>query len=106
MENDVEIRLAQQRCERYEKGRAKHLERTYGITLEQYDELLESQGGVCAICREMCVSGRRLCVDHDHDTGKVRGLLCGRCNFGIGSLRTIKNLAMSIAYLENYKESA
>lgn len=51
----------------------------YGITPEQYDEILEEQGGVCKICKNL--PGKyRLHVDHDHETGKVRGLLCVTCN--------------------------
>jgi Recombination endonuclease VII len=53
----------------------------YGMEQEDYDELLESQGGRCAIC------GRpfgRVCIDHDHATGQVRGLLCNLCNSRLG----------------------
>lgn len=55
------------------------IEKTYGLTAEQYDALLERQGGRCAICRNRPKS-KRLAVDHDHKTGEVRGLLCSRCN--------------------------
>lgn len=58
----------------------------YGLTLATYDELLRSQGGVCAICERECHKNRLLSVDHDHSTGKVRGLLCHNCNAGIGQL--------------------
>ena len=57
------------------------------ITLEEYNRLLLTQGGVCAICQEPCSTGRNLAVDHDHKTGRVRGLLCSRCNSAIGLLR-------------------
>ena len=58
-----------------------HLKRNFGITLEQYDQMFEEQGGVCAIC-DGIEKNRRLAVDHDHDhdTGRVRGLLCTKCN--------------------------
>jgi hypothetical protein len=62
------------------------LRRKFGITPERYEELLEAQGGVCAICQKPCSSGRRLAVDHDHEAGIVRGLLCRRCNTAIGLL--------------------
>lgn len=64
----------------------KYLERTYGITLQQYDEMLSAQGGKCAICKEDCnrSTSERLCVDHCHETGLVRGLLCFKCNVGLG----------------------
>jgi hypothetical protein len=65
------------------------LQRLYGITLEQYDEFLLSQNGGCKIC-ERKDTGSSRCkffhVDHDHTTGKVRGLLCNNCNRGIGYL--------------------
>lgn len=66
-----------------------HLKRKYGITLSDYDNLLEAQGGVCAICKSFETDKRRgnLSVDHDHETGKIRGLLCNRCNRGIGYLK-------------------
>jgi hypothetical protein len=59
----------------------------YGLTPEQYDEIFARQGGRCAICGTT-ENGKRkyLSVDHDHETGQVRGLLCGRCNWGIGLL--------------------
>ena len=59
----------------------------YGITLEQYNDMLQKQRGVCAICESACPSGRSLAVDHDHNTGRVRALLCAPCNTAIGKLR-------------------
>lgn len=56
----------------------------YGIGVQEYNQLLESQNGVCAICKETCPTGRNLAVDHSHKSGKVRGLLCVRCNQGLG----------------------
>jgi len=71
-----------------------HLKMKYGITVDDYESLLSSQGGVCAICgkaqpgkqRKGSSPGRvrRFHVDHDHDTGRVRGLLCLRCNSCLG----------------------
>ncbi len=78
----------------------------YGITREEYLALLASQAGVCAICREPETATNRgkpilLAVDHDHVTGAVRALLCGRCNTGIGSFRDKPELlAAAIAYLQ------
>ena len=54
----------------------------YGITVAQYDALFMEQGGACAICKT--TPSGRLHVDHDHETGRVRGLLCTRCNQGLG----------------------
>jgi hypothetical protein len=59
--------------------------RSYGITVEDYDEMLESQGGGCYICGIGPV-GRALDIDHDHRTGKVRGLLCSNHNRALGLL--------------------
>ena len=56
----------------------------FGLTIEQYEEMLRQQNGVCAICLEECISGKRLAVDHCHITGKVRQLLCRRCNQSMG----------------------
>ena len=57
----------------------------YGLTEDDVHSLQASQGGRCAICRGFG-AGRRLVVDHDHDTGDVRGLLCHKCNLGVGFL--------------------
>ena len=68
---------------------SQQMKRNYGITLEDYDRMYKEQNGVCKICSLPQVSKRntRLCVDHDHGTGKVRGLLCDDCNRGIGLLK-------------------
>ena len=79
------------------------IRRQYGITLKQFDELLEFQGGGCAICNKK-IDGerRRMNIDHDHDTGKVRGLLCTGCNTGIGYFGdNIEGLKKAFYYLEN-----
>ena len=69
-----------------EAKRDSRLRRTFGITAAEYDAILASQGGGCAICGSGVGDGRghRLHVDHDHDTGEVRGILCASCNLGIG----------------------
>lgn len=54
----------------------------YGITLDDYNSVLEAQNGRCAICGEL--PSNHLCIDHDHKTGKVRGLLCISCNVALG----------------------
>ena len=59
------------------------LKRYYGISLEVWNSLMESQGGKCAICGGVPVQSR-LCVDHDHKTGRIRGLLCRKCNAALG----------------------
>lgn len=72
-------------------ARNKRLLRTYNMTIEDYDQMLDEQEGVCAICgehetRRLHGVIARLSVDHDHKTGKVRGLLCTNCNVGLGYL--------------------
>lgn len=59
----------------------------YNLTVEQYEDMLVRQRGVCAVCSGVNPSGKRLCVDHDHRTGMVRALLCGRCNSALGQMR-------------------
>lgn len=86
------------------------LKRNYNITIEFYNELNEKQGGVCAICKTACVYmdkdgnqfTRRLAVDHCHETGNIRGLLCSSCNGGLGLFKDdIKLLKNTIKYLSN-----
>ena len=69
--------------ESYDKIRAKNLRGKYGMGIDEYEHLLQQQGGVCAICHRAPVD-RALHVDHDHTTGQVRGLLCAGCNIGMG----------------------
>lgn len=88
--------------------RKSKLKMTYGITLKQYDEMLERQGNKCAICSAKKPGGRTkmFFVDHCHDSGNVRGLLCMRCNTGLGLfLDNPKFLLSAISYLkENSSE--
>lgn len=80
-----------------EYNRVHHLDITYGLSLEDWHELLDKQNGVCAICGE---SFDKLCVDHDHKTGQVRGLLCDKCNKGLGQFNDdVNKLARAIQYL-------
>lgn len=86
--------------------RAANLKRDYGITVDDYDQMHEEQGGVCATCgcpeTEMFRGKvRRLSVDHCHETGLVRGLLCGKCNKALGMIRdNVGTLRKMISYLE------
>lgn len=75
----------------------------FGITLDQYNSMLEAQGYTCAICRKSDeVEGRRLAIDHCHTTGKIRGLLCGKCNRGLGLFNDKEELLEeAIKYLSN-----
>lgn len=68
---------------RKRKSRDTMLKSNYGISIEQYEEILVSQQGVCWICEK--TNGRRsLAVDHNHNTGQIRGLLCSKCNIALG----------------------
>ena len=68
--------------------RSGKLRRAFGLTLEQYQEMFEAQGGLCALCNQ---EGQRrlLAVDHDHVTGRIRGLLCHICNTALGKFERI-----------------
>lgn len=70
-----------------EKTKSHNLGR-YGISFDEYKNILSSQNGGCAICETKShVDGKKLFVDHCHDTGKIRGILCKKCNWGIGLLK-------------------
>jgi hypothetical protein len=90
------------------KGRFQKL-KVYGIDEVDYNKLLEEQNGVCAICRlpeSAAQKGKllRLAVDHDHKTGRIRGLLCHRCNRGLGLAKDSIELFRNAAdYLRKYK---
>lgn len=70
----------------------------YRVTVGQYNAMLKKQEGVCAICLEECRDRKVLCVDHDHKTGKVRGLLCNSCNRGIGLLKDDPDILRNAAW--------
>lgn len=76
------------------------LKHKYGITLDQRDALRRSQGNACGICREPLTGGQAEHIDHCHDTGRVRGVLCSRCNMGIGLLKDDPAILLrAVAYL-------
>lgn len=83
-----------------EKRKAHNIKR-YGLTLEAFKILLEVQGDKCAICRKPFSSDRKTHVDHDHVSGRVRGLLCHGCNIGLGSFRdSPETLNLAADYLQ------
>lgn len=94
-------RMREYRKANPEAGRADHLRRKFDLTIEEYEQLLAAQGGRCAICRRE--PGKiSLHVDHDHETGEVRGLLCFRCNGGAGQFKEdVELLARAIDYLDS-----
>jgi len=91
---------------RQAQNRRSHLKRKYGITPEQYDEMLAAQGGGCAICGRPPRDDIALHVDHDHETGAIRGITCFRCNNALGDLDDDpKLLARAAQYLEGHVEA-
>jgi hypothetical protein len=90
-----------------ETRRRNRIKIAFNITLEKYSSLLEKQGGLCAICKGVQVDGyhKNLAVDHDHETGEIRGLLCNTCNRGLGQFKDNINLMYSATrYLEQALE--
>jgi len=84
------------------ESKAVHLKAKYGITVQEYNDQLAFQKNKCAICEEALVDSFHTVVDHNHDTGEVRGILCRKCNTGIGMLKDSKEvLSKAIKYLES-----
>lgn len=111
---EVKIRENERRAKRYyadhakiraQIRRAKFL-RKYGITPEQADQMLVEQGGVCAICKTSEWTKAGPSVDHCHTTGRVRAILCNRCNAAIGFAKEDpERLRAAAAYLEQHKNT-
>lgn len=79
------------------------MRRSYGLTLAEYDEFRASQGDRCAICSTPLKGGKEEHLDHCHDTGKPRGILCRDCNIGIGLLKDDPSIIQRAAlYLTEY----
>ncbi len=77
------------------------IKNTYGLTLKQYDQMLDAQDGTCKICNKVNRDGRRLYIDHNHETNEVRGLLCHKCNSLLGFVNDdIYILSKIIDYLK------
>jgi hypothetical protein len=98
LENPEKVRIRERRRNRSEEG----LKRRYGLTKETYNAILTAQHGVCKLCsgKQELGQSRNLYVDHDHVTGKIRGLLCGHCNAGLGQFKdNIETLKKAIEYL-------
>jgi len=79
--------------------RRHRLRRQFGLTVKQYDKILERQKGRCALCDALPKPKMRLDVDHDHRTGEVRGLLCGNCNILLGHLEARYSFVRIYMYL-------
>ena len=85
--------------------RGSHLKRLYGISIEGYNRMFSDQQGCCAICKKHQSEFKKaLAVDHCHETGQIRGLLCGGCNLAIGNAEdSIEILSAAIQYLSQKK---
>lgn len=87
----------------YEGNRKRKLQREFGITVEEFDRMFAAQGSRCAICGTDDFGGAYAHVDHCHQTGLVRGLLCVRCNQGLGFFKDDPDrMRAAIAYLEAF----
>lgn len=82
--------------DRSEKRITRRAERLYGITKEKYLSLLVSQSNSCAVCKSKDWNGKSRHVDHDHKSGKVRAILCWRCNQALGLIKDDPNIAMAM----------
>jgi len=81
----------------------KHQLKKYGLSNDDYNKMFEVQNGKCAICNK--TSEKKLSVDHCHDSGKIRGLLCDRCNHGLGNFKeNINFMFKAIEYLECHRK--
>lgn len=97
-----------ERCKEYysnnkDKAFERYLKNTYQMSVEEYETSLKNQSELCAICKSKCVSGKKLAVDHNHDTGQIRGLLCCKCNRGLGNFNdNLDLLEQAVLYLKTY----
>lgn len=90
-----------QPIEAYKEGRRSRLKYGFGLTPEDYQQMLVEQNGRCAICKRLPPRGYVLHVDHDHTSGAIRGLLCGECNWGLGHFGDdVVRLQAAIEYLQ------
>lgn len=93
----------------YERSKRRHhVMRKYGVTLEHVEQTIAQQGGVCGICRteKIDVRGYRNHIDHCHESGEFRGVLCFSCNAGLGNFKDdIAKLKFAISYLEKFIEN-
>jgi recombination endonuclease VII len=85
-----------------EERMARNLKTTYGLSMDDYRKMVETQGGACGICR---AAHKRLFVDHNHSTGAIRGLLCSRCNAFVGFIETSNGMLLTTVheYLNHYQ---
>lgn len=93
-------RVRRWKLENPERNRCHQLKTKYGITLEERNQMFEDQGKKCACCG--ATESKQWCVDHCHETGVVRGILCNLCNTGLGKLGdNVEGLEKALEYLKN-----
>jgi hypothetical protein len=96
---DADFRERGLAASRARDSHADKLKQVYGLSTADYNAMLRRQNGACAICRQK--SAERLCVDHCHKTNRVRGLLCRKCNTGLGCFGDDpERIEAAIAYLQ------
>ena len=98
-------KVSAQKKDYYQKNKNKkkgyYYKKKYGITLEQKMEMVINQNSNCLICGEPFLESKNTCVDHSHKTGKVRGILCRKCNAGLGQFKEDINIFRNaLEYLE------
>lgn len=98
-----QLKVKKYRSENKDVIKNKILKKKFNISLEEYNTMLQNQNHKCNICKtEKTELGRLLCVDHCHETGIIRGLLCDRCNRGIGVFKdNVILLTEAIKYIKN-----
>lgn len=98
-DNAEKIRAAKKAKQPEDTARSRryYWARKYGLTVDEAETMLESQGGVCAICKQVEPNGKHLAVDHCHETGVVRGFLCTNCNNGLGRFKDNPELLIRAA---------
>lgn len=101
---EIMAKVARDYRQRYpDRQKNSRLKYKYGISLEDYQKLLDSQNGVCAICWDKNIYKKTLVVDHCHTSDKVRGLLCDNCNLALGLTKDNPEILLrAIKYLNNY----
>ena len=104
---DKKLYYAKNRTKLAKQHRSYALKRLYGVSIDLYDAFFDYQGGRCAICGvHQDELARNLDVDHDHKTGKMRGLLCNRCNLLLGySNDSVSVLEKAILYITERSEA-
>jgi hypothetical protein len=83
--------------------RKHNYKKRYGLTVEQKQAMIDDQDGLCAICKIILTKTHDVCVDHNHTTKAIRGILCRKCNLGIGHLNdSVQILENAVQYLNQH----